>query len=335
MDQKLPTIKEIAKKLNISISTVSRALHNHPRIGLRTKMQVQKLALELNYEPNTLAISFKQKKWFTLGVILPELSEQFFSQAISGIEDFAVQNGYNVLIGQSHESAEREKLLIEAFRKHRVDGILISVSKNTSNYEHLEVLRKYNIPVVFFDRIPKNMAAHTVSSNIQLGAEKAVDYLINKGHKRIAILKGPDNLIASEERALGYAAAFKNHKLKPDASLVKSIDLSTESTHAAINELLALKNKPTAILCFNDYVCLDAIQQAKKAKIKINKDISFVSFANLQINSYLDFPPLASVEQHPYQQGQLAAGILLDIIDKKRAPDDYQNIMLESELRIF
>lgn len=226
MDQKQPTIKEIAQRLNISVSTVSRALHNHPRIGLRTKMQVQKLAQELNYEPNTLAISFKQKKWYTIGVILPELSEQFFSQAISGIEDVATQQGYNVLLGQSHDSVERERVLVETFRKHRVDGMIISVSKHTDDYLHLEALDKYNIPLVYFDRIPKGGHPQSVSSNIRSGAELAVDYLVEKGHKKIALLKGPASLMASEQRQDGYNNALKRHGIKIDASLIREIDLS-------------------------------------------------------------------------------------------------------------
>ncbi|TDW95858.1 LacI family DNA-binding transcriptional regulator [Dinghuibacter silviterrae] len=335
MDQKLPTIKEIAKRLNISVSTVSRALHNHPRIGLRTKMQVQKLAEELHYEPNTLAISFKQKKWFTIGVILPELNEQFFSQAISGIEDVATAQNYTVLIGQSHDSMERERMLVEAFRKHRVDGIVLSMAKNTDDYQHLEVLDKYNIPLVYFDRIPKGGQALSVSSNIRSGAEQAVRYLLEKGHKRIALLKGPDSLIASAQRQEGYTSALKQHGLQLDPDLIKEIDLSPEGTRAALTQLLALPQRPTAILCFNDYVCFDAIQAARQAKIRINKDISFVSFANLPICNFLDVPPLASVEQHPYRQGQLAAEMLLDIVEKRKTITDIKPVILDTELRIF
>ncbi|TAL51455.1 MAG: LacI family transcriptional regulator, partial [Chitinophagaceae bacterium] len=147
MGKKLPTIKEIAKRLNVSVSTVSRALHNHPSIGLRTKMQVQKLAREMNYEPNQKAIFFKQGKTFTIGVILPNLREEFFSIAINGIEDVAIKNNYNVLISQSHDDPEREVQIVDTFRKNRVDGIIVSMSKNTSNFDHFLQLQNYNIPV--------------------------------------------------------------------------------------------------------------------------------------------------------------------------------------------
>src|SRR4030095_7019498 len=162
MKSTVSTIKEIAKRLNISVSTVSRALHDHHSIGLRTKMRVRELAKEIDYQPNQAAISFQQGKTNTLGVILPELSENFFSSAISGIEDCAHKNNYSVLLGQSHDIVEKEKQLIETMIKHRVDGILISISKNTDNYTHLEKLRDYNLPVVFFDRIPNIPNIHYI-----------------------------------------------------------------------------------------------------------------------------------------------------------------------------
>ena len=154
MDNKLPTLKEIAKRLKFSVSTVSRALHDHPSIGLRTKTQVQQLAKELNYEPNQMALLFKQQKTHSIGVILPNLKEEFFSQAINGAEDVAKKHKYSVLIGQSHDNIEQEKQIAIAMKNHRVDGLVVSISKHTKNYEHLTGLEKYNIPVVFFDRVP-------------------------------------------------------------------------------------------------------------------------------------------------------------------------------------
>ncbi|HQW44559.1 MAG TPA: LacI family DNA-binding transcriptional regulator, partial [Chitinophagaceae bacterium] len=138
MDQKPATIKEIATRLNVSVSTVSRALHNHPSIGLRTKTQVQNLAKELNYEPNQAAISFKQGKTMIVGVILPNLGEEYFSMAINGIEDVATKNKYTVLIGQSHDDVEREQQITDAMRRQRVDGLIVSLSKTTKSFEHFE-----------------------------------------------------------------------------------------------------------------------------------------------------------------------------------------------------
>jgi len=335
MEKKAPTIKEIAKRLNISVSTVSRALHDHPSIGLRTKTQVQQLAKELNYEPNQTAIFFKQGKTFTLGVILPTLGEEFFSQAISGIEDAAIRHNYNVLIGQSHDDVEREKQIVETMRKHRVDGILVSISKNTYSFEHFERLSNYNIPVVFFDRVPSGPDYYKVNCSMLNSTTEAVDYLIQKGHKRIGFLKGPESIGIADERQQGYEAALKKNKLKFDKALIADTDMTKESTHKAMQQLLSLKNRPTAVVAFNDYVALDAIQFAKKMKMKINKDISFVSYANLPIVNYLDVQPVASVEQFPYQQGEEATELLMKLLNRdQHAESDVEkkHIVLESLL---
>lgn len=339
MDKKPTTIKEIAKILNISFSTVSRALHNHPNIGLRTKMRVQELAKELNYEPNQAAIFFQQGKTYTIGVILPELSEAFFSISISGIESTAEKNNYTVLLGQSHDSEEREKKILETMKNHRVDGLIISISKNTVNYDHFVRLKKYGIPVVFFDRIPKMDDIHYVACNMISGTVQAVTYLLKKGHRVIGMINGPEKLFASQERTEGYIQSMIKNRLKFDPSLIVSSDLSAEGTQAAMEELLASKRKPTAIVAFNDYVALDAIQVALRKKKRINKDICFVSFANLPISTYSAFPPMASVEQFPYIQGQKATDILIELMNKAKnesgKKDTFYKIIVESQLILY
>lgn len=337
MENKIITIKEIASRLNISPSTVSRALHDHKSIGLRTRTNVQKLAKELNYEPNQTAIFFQQRKTFTIGVILPELSEAFFSSAISGIEDCASKNNYTVLMGQSHDDADREKRLVETMKSHRVDGLIVSITKNTVTYEHFEVLRKYDIPVVFFDRIPSMDNIHYVACNMASGTTQAFNFLRKLGHKSIGMINGPMNLLASKERVEGYRNALTKARLKYDPSLIMSCDLTSESIFKVTEKLLSLKNKPTAIIAFNDYVLLDAVQAAKKLKLKINKDISFVSYANLPISNYSAHPPLASVEQFSYQQGQKAMEIMLDLLSKDKAEQEnhtFYKIILEPQLVI-
>jgi LacI family repressor for deo operon, udp, cdd, tsx, nupC, and nupG len=315
MKKSVPTIKEIAKRLNISVSTVSRALHNHHSIGLRTKTRVQQLAKELKYEPNQTAIFFKQRKTFTIGLILPELSESFFSSAISGIEDFASTKKYNVLVGQSHDEQQRERELVEAMKNHRVDGMLVSVAKNTNNYEHFDMLKDYNIPIVFFDRIPKKTDIHYVVCNLEKGMTAAINFLLDLGHRNIALINGPDTIAASKERLEGYKESLFRKRIKIDPAYIISTDLSHTGTQKAMEELLSLKRRPSAIITFNDYVALDAIQYAKRQKIKINEEISFVSFANLPICHYMENPPLASVEQFPYEQGKKAADILWQLLD--------------------
>ena len=331
-----PTIKEIAKKLNISVSTVSRALHDHSSIGLRTKTRVKQLAKELNYEPNQTAIFFQQGKTFTLGVILPELSEAFFSTAISGIEDTANKSEYTVLLGQSHDNEEREKQIVNTMKNHRVDGIIVSISKNTVNYDHFESLKKYNIPAVFFDRIPNIPNIHYVACNMQSGTVQAVNFLLKKGHRIIGMINGPDKLVASQQRLEGYLMALKKHRLKYDPNLIIPSDLTKDGTYEAMRQLTSMKRKPTAVVAFNDYVALDAVEYARRLKLKINQDITFVSYANLPVSHYTAFPPAASVEQYPYLQGQKATETLLELLKNKNEFEttSYKKIIVDSKLII-
>ncbi|GGB17736.1 LacI family DNA-binding transcriptional regulator [Puia dinghuensis] len=335
MKDKLPTIKEIARQLNVSISTVSRALHDHPGIGLRTKMRVQQLARQLEYEPNQTAIFFKQRKTFTIGVVLPNLGEEFFSQAINGIEEIATQNKYSVLIGQSKDDVARERQIVTTMKNNRIDGLIVSLSKNTTTYDHFTALKKFNIPVVFFDRVPTSPDFNKVYSNMNSGTREAIEFLIDKGHRRIGVINGPDQMRSSRERTETYKQVLIARRLKIDLRLVTSTDLTKEGTQRAMQHLLSQRPKPTAILVINDYIALDAIQYAKQQKLKINKDICFVSYANLPITHYLETPPMASVEQFPYKQGAKAAEVLMQLMandNKKEEPGSFLNIVINGQL---
>jgi len=321
--------------LNVSVSTVSRALHNHPSIGLRTKTQVQKLAAELNYEPNQAAISFKQGKTFTIGVILPNLGEEFFSTAINGVEDMASQNNYTVLIGQSHDDIGREKKIVDTMRRHRVDGLLVSLSKNTDSYEHFEQLKTYSIPIVFFDRVPDLPEAYTVSCNLKNSSVQLVDWLVSKGHRHIGFIKGPDTMLPSQERLNGYLEGLKKNKLTVDTTYIVQTDLDKEKTLEAMKQLLELKKRPTAVIAFNDYIALDAIKYCRSQGLKINKDIFFVSYANLPMTSYMDEPPLASVEQFPYEQAEKATDMLIHLMNNKNAEGSIERkVVMQSNVII-
>jgi DNA-binding LacI/PurR family transcriptional regulator len=339
--EKLPTIKEIARQLNVSVSTVSRALHDHPGIGLRTKMRVQQLARQLDYEPNQTAIFFKQRKTFTIGVVLPNLGEEFFSQAINGIEEIAIRNKYSVLIGQSKDDVDRERQIVATMKNNRVDGLIVSLSKNTTSYDHFTALKKFNIPVVFFDRVPATPDFNKVYSNMNSGTREAIEFLIDKGHRRIGVINGPEEMRSSHERTETYKQVFIRKRLKIDLGLVTSTDLTKEGTHRAMQHLLSQRPKPTAILVINDYIALDAMQYARQQKLKINKDICFVSYANLPITHYLEHPPMASVEQYPYLQGAKAAEVLVDLIARdnqsdpqKAEPESYLNFVINGQLII-
>jgi DNA-binding LacI/PurR family transcriptional regulator len=336
MSDKPATIKEIARILNISASTVSRALHDHASIGLTTKLRVNQLAKELNYEPNQKAIYFQQGKSHNIGVILPELSESFFSTAVNGIEDAATLRNYTVLLAQSHDSEERERTLVAKMKAQRVDGLLISIAKNTSSYDHFEMLKRSNIPVVFFDRVPAIKNVHTVACNMETGTFEAVNFLLKRGHRAIGMINGPSTLYASVQRKEGYINAMMKNRLKFDPSLLVNCDLTNEGTIKALDELLSNKRKPTAIVAFNDYVVLFAIRHARSLGIVVNEELTFVSYSNMPLVNFMDITPMASVEQFPYLQGQKATEILIDILAKAPVNNDekqaYFNITVESKL---
>ncbi|QXU43514.1 LacI family DNA-binding transcriptional regulator [Pedobacter sp. D749] len=333
MQSKPTTIKEIARILNISPSSVSRGLHDHPSIGAVTKEKIKQLAKSLNYEPNNAAILFQKGKTYTIGVILPELSEYFFSVAISAIEDEAIKKNYTVIFAQSHDHYEQEVKLVEKMKNQRVDGLLVSISKETSRFDHFEKLNSFNIPVVFFDRIPPLKNVHYVACSLESATVKAVNYLLKKGHRSIGMINGPSTLYASEERKDGYMRAIAFNRLKFDPSLVVNCDLTEQGTIDAAAQFLNHKRKPTAIVVFNDYVALFLIRHFKK--LNVINDYDIVSYSNLPIISYLDNSPIASVEQYPYLQGQKAANILLDLIHSPNSENRaYYNTIVESDLII-
>jgi DNA-binding LacI/PurR family transcriptional regulator len=334
MTHKPITIKEIAKKLDLSISTVSRALHGHSSISLITQQKVKQMAKEMDYEPNQTAIFFQKGKTFTIGVILPELAEAFFSSAISAIEDIAYKRNYTILLAQSHDDEEREKQLVEKMRNHRIDGLLVSIAKSTSNFDHFLQLEKYDIPVVFFDRIPPLKNIHAVACNIETGSIEAVNYLLKRGHRSIGLINGPQTLMASGQRKEGYIKALLKNRLKFDPTLITNCDLTEESTKTALNFLLNHKRKPTAIVTFNDYVSAFAIKAALKLGYNLKNDIEFVSYANSPVIGFMEHPPIASVEQFPAIQGQKAIDTLLDLLSapENEEPQGYFKITIESQL---
>jgi DNA-binding LacI/PurR family transcriptional regulator len=332
MDNKLPTIKQIAKQLNVSVSTVSRALANHPRIGIGTKERVQKLAKEIGYEPNTQAIFFKQKKTFIIGVVLPFIREEFFSQAICGIETGALLHNYTILFGQSYDDMETEKKVVEIMKKQRVDGLIISLSKNTNKYEHLKAFGKQNIPVVYFDRVPDLDGINKVYCDLFKGTIEIVSYLYSSGCRHIALINGPEKMAASKERLKGYMKGIEMQRLKIDMQLVEVSDFSKESTYTAMKTLLSLKNPPDAVISFNDYVHMDAVQYAKQKKLRINKDILFASYAYLPITDYTSHPPRISLEQYPVIQGEKAMEIMIKLLHQNVDTGNSSNITYNEQI---
>lgn len=324
------TIKDIAETLNISASTVSRALRDHPDISDATKARVNSLAKELDYHPNSIAQSLKQRKTNLIGVIVPEIKNNFFSAAISGIEEIAYGTGYAIIVSQSNESYERECVNIKALISNRIAGLLISISLSTTRDEQFKLLERQNIPFVFFDRVLEDYEASKVVVDDFNGAFKAVEYLIKSGYHRIAHLAGPKHLSVSQYRLNGYLAALRKHNIVHDENLVVTGGLDEEDGYKGFSKLLELNQLPDAVFAANDPVAIGAFQKIREQGLKIPKDIALLGFCNNPICQLVE-PKISTVNQPAYQVGKRAAELLLEKIN---SPDDFipRKEVLKTEL---
>ena len=257
------TIKDIAKELGISASTVSRALKDHPDISSKTKKAVNELAKKWHYKPNAVALSLRHSKTNIIGVIIPEIVHHFFSSVISGIEKIAHEAGYNVMMFQSNESFEREAANVQALLSSRVDGVLVSMSKETKDYGHFKELRDNGIPIVFFDRICNELSSDNVIVDDFAGAFAAVEHLINTGCKRIAHLSAPQHMLLGQNRQKGYRQALLKHKVPIDDDLIVKCDSYDEALEKT-PELLNLPKPPDAIFAVNELTAAGALLMVKR-----------------------------------------------------------------------
>jgi LacI family transcriptional regulator len=311
------TIKDIARELGISPSTVSRALKDHPDISVQTKKAVNELAEKLNYQPNIVALNLRQKKTNTIGVILPELVHFFFSTVISGIESVAYEAGYNVILAQSNESYEREKTDIKALFNSRVDGMLISISRETTNYDHIEAILSKGMPMVFYDRMYTNPNTSKVIVDDYVGAKEAVLHLIEQGCKRIAHLESAPGLSIAVDRKRGYYDALRENNIPiKENMVVQCPNGSLEDGAKATKKLLALSPPPDAIFANNDMLAMGAMMTIKEKGLKIPQDVALMGFSNWFFSQLMD-PPLSSVDQPGYEMGQEAARLLIRQIEMK------------------
>ncbi len=326
------TIKTIAKELGISVSTVSRALQNNTRIGEKTRKEVKKMAEKLQYVPNPIALNLQRSRTNTLGLVVPTLSEEFFSHVVSGVEKVATEQGFHVIVNQSQDSMSTEKEIIQSYIAAKLDGIMVSIAADTNDYSHFVKVQKHNIPLVFYDRIPRNFPSHQIRSEIQPGIFEAMRFLHQKNIRKIALLNGPSNLLVSDERLNGYLAAIKDLGLSTSPQYIKTTNLTRQDTLLKMAEFIEMgPEMPEAIVCFNDYVALHAIRTCQDFHLTPNVDISFVSFANIGITEFIEKKPIASVEQFPTQMGEESAKLLLDNIMTKDSKN-FKNINISTQL---
>lgn len=303
------TIKDIAKELGISASTVSRALKDHPDISSKTKLAVNQLAKEWHYKPNAVALSLRHSKTNIIGVIVPEIVHHFFSSVISGIEKIAHDAGYNVMMFQSNESYEREVANVQALLASRVDGVLVSMSKETKDYSHFKELKDNGIPIVFFDRVCNELSSDNVIVDDFAGAFAAVEHLISIGCKRIAHLSAPQHMLLGQNRQKGYRQALLKHKLPIHEELILKCD-SFEEAIAKTPDLLRLPQPPDAIFAVNELTAAGALSVVKRVGFKVPEDISIIGFTDGVVSRTSD-PALTTLEQHGSEVGLRACELLV------------------------
>lgn len=330
------TIKDIAKALGFSTSTVSRALRDSYEISTETKKIVLEYAQKINYRPNPIALSLKERRSCSIGVIVCEIANSFFSQAINGIESIAYSKGYNVIISQSHESYKREMIDLQYLASRSIDGLLISVSTETTDFSHLKELHERGLPIVFFDRVVDDITTHKVVVDNQKGASDAVNHLIEKGYKRIAHIANSPYLSITKSRIEGYTQALIKHNIKPDDNLLQYCDhggLDYDEVEKILKKLLSLRNRPDAIFASADKITTACLRYFKANKIKVPDDIALVGFSNSNLTELLD-PPLTIVKQPAFEMGEIATSLLLDLIESKHPITDFETRILETELLV-
>jgi len=333
MKKEKTTIHDIAKKLNITASTVSRALNDNPRISDATKKAVQRAAQKLNYHPNHIAAALRNGRSNIIGVIVPTVDRSFFSSVVRGIEEIANQARYNVMICQSYDDYEKEVATVEALLRSRVDGIIASFAKQTKDFDHFLKAKERGIPVVLFDRSNDKLEVSHVVVDDYLGAFKATEHLIQQGCKRIAHFAGAQRISIYKDRLRGYKDALTEYGLPFHDSLVLESNMQLEDGRNSMLQLLQSNERPDAVFSASAYGILGALQVLKEKNIKVPEDVALVGFSNEPYTSFTE-PSITTVEQHSLRMGNAAAEIFLEEVtddDKKFIP---QKIVLKPELII-
>ncbi|MGC8865965.1 MAG: LacI family DNA-binding transcriptional regulator [Bacteroidales bacterium] len=321
MQNKL-TIKDIAKKLGVSVSTVSRALKDHPDISEKTKALIRNFANEMNYRPNVLALSLRKQKSNTIGLIIPEIVHHFFSSVISGIEDLTYREGYNLIICQSNENQFRESTNLQTLIDHRVDGIIISMSKSTTNFNHFKKAWDDGIPMVFFDRICDAIETDRVVMDDYEGGRLATEYLIKKGCRNILHLAAAPNLLIGRNRRDGYLEALRQYNIPLRDKFILKCD-TREEVLTMQNHILSLVPQIDAIFAVNDSTAIAVIQMLKRHGYRVPEDVRVIGFGDGP-NATIVEPALTTVEQKGYDMGREAVRLLLQRLNNPNVPIDYQ-----------
>ncbi|WP_439481399.1 LacI family DNA-binding transcriptional regulator [Cyclobacterium plantarum] len=315
------TIHDIALEVGVTASTVSRALNNHPRISATTKKMVLDAAKAINYKPNRIAAALRHGKSKLIGIIVPTINRNFFSSIVRGIEEHANALDYKVMISQFYDDYKKEVATIEALLDARVDGIMVSLGKNTHNFNHFESVLQKGIPLVFFDRTTDKLNVNQVIINDYLSAYQATNHLIEQGYRHIAHFTSHMKIRIYQERLRGYEQALLDNGINFDPRLVvesnMQLDGGQKSTHRLLDNNLGFD----AIFSASDYAIVGALQELKRINVKIPQEVGLVGFSNEPFTAFTE-PTLSTVDQKAIDMGQSAAALFFEMVnaDQRNKP---------------
>ncbi|MCB0651425.1 MAG: LacI family DNA-binding transcriptional regulator [Saprospiraceae bacterium] len=332
MDKKT-TIYDIAKKLNITAATVSRALNNNPKISEATRKLVMETADEMNYKQNRVALALKKGRSNNVGVIVPYINRSFFASIIQGIEEELYPFGYHVIICQSHDEKKKEVESIHTLLNAQVDGILMSMSNTVLDLQEINIVLGKSVPLVFFDRKKDIKGVSSVTLNDFAGAYIVTQHLIEEGCKRIAHLPGDRSLDIYQDRFEGYRQALVDHGMEPDERYVIETKSDVEAGKISTRQLMELDNPPDAIFAAGDFAALGAIQELKSRGIRIPEDFCVAGFSNEPFTKFMELS-MTSVDQFPTEMGRCAARVFLEQVKLEEPVEQQQKVILEPKLFI-
>ncbi len=334
------TLKQIARELDVSISTVSKALRNSIEISQDTRDKVQAFAKLYNYRPNNIALSLKNRKTKTIGVIIPEIVHYFFSNVITGIELYANSKGYNVIIGLSNESFDKEVINMETLANGSIDGFIMSLAKETmqrQDYHHLTESINQGMPIVMFDRVINEIPCDKVVIDDKLGAKKAVETLLDQGSKHVAIITTPDYVSVGKLRTQGYIQALESRDMQVYAELILKVkdDLISEDNlevlEKEITELFDENPQIDGVFAVNELYAITAMKVARHKGLKIPEDVQVIGFTDGVLSKHA-VPGLTTVSQHGNDIGEKAARLLIEKLENDDEEETYETVVVETEL---
>ncbi|SHK84434.1 transcriptional regulator, LacI family [Chitinophaga jiangningensis] len=314
------TIVDIAEELQLSVSTVSRALNDHPNISARTKERVKKVAKKIGYRPNALAAGLRNNKSKTIGLIVPRIS-MFFPATISTIIQNKLQEfGYNLIICQSNDSYEQEVALANTLYSARVDGLVVSTTLYTTDFAHFDIFRNNNIPLVFFDRVPKDYNVKVIKGDDYRGGYVATTHLVEKGCKDIVHISGPLTCCLYSDRVAGYKAALQEHGLPSKKNRIFYQELTRENAWQTCEKIFGQQPYPDGIFASNDTTAITIIEYCRKMHLRVPEDVKIVGYSN-DPRTEIVTPSISSVDQYPAMMGERVVAVLMELINGRQSAE--------------